>query len=73
MTLEYTIRKVQNREEALAVQALDNSLWKNGFQYYERLFEIDPELIQVAVDKETNRLLGYIGFEKFNASDLLFR
>lgn|SRR3989338_8562856 len=74
MSLEFIIRNPRNIEEARAVQAMDDASWKNGFQHYARLFEIDPSLILIAMETregaETGRMLGYIGVERFMLPDL---
>ena len=61
----------ENAEEARAAQTLDDRSWDNGYQHYEWLFNKDPELLLVAVEKDTNRFLGYVGVERFNESDMV--
>jgi hypothetical protein len=70
MSIDFLVRPCQNLEEAKASQKLDDRVWQNGFQHYEWLFAHDPDLLLVAVEKVSNRFLGYVGVEKFDSGDL---
>lgn len=69
MSVDFLVRPCQSLEEARFAQELDNKVWKNGFQHYEWLYNHDQNLLLVAVEKNTDNFLGYVGVERFNPQD----
>jgi len=76
MPINCIVRPAKNIEEAITAQNLDNEVWKNGYQYYEKLYTTglenkDPDLLLVGVEENTEKFLGYIGVERFAEEDLI--
>ena len=52
-----------------AIQELDRTTWKDGFQHYDKLYQLYPEGITVAL-ADNGTLLGYIAAERLTGQDL---